>query len=129
MCTTCSHDVAVGFGGSVVVLVVLVVVVDVVDVELVVELVEVLVVSAASVDEGGTTVVAVPAVDGGANATVVRDAPSVDWTRSLHAAAPSTSSTSATAAIRLRRRSRPTAPPRAVTSLLALAPSTPRDGR
>jgi hypothetical protein len=125
MCTTCWHDVVVGFGGSVVVLVVVVVLVELVEVvDVVDELVDVV---AGSVDDGGATVVAVPTDDDGVDTTVVVGVPSVDWTCSLHAV--SARSTRAPVAMRLIPRSRPTAPPRVGTSLPALEPSTRRDGR
>src|SRR5262245_13176281 len=99
MCTTCSHDVVVGLGGSVVVLEVLVVLVDVVDV--VVDVVDELVEVVGSVDGGGTSVVAKTADDDGAGTPAVVAEPSVDWTRSLHAAVASASITIAPAARRL----------------------------
>jgi hypothetical protein len=83
MCTTCSHAVVVGSGGSVVVLVVLVVLVVVVDV-VDVDVVDVVVAPPASVVDDGTTVLAVLVEDG--EAALVDAAPSADWIRSLHAA-------------------------------------------
>jgi hypothetical protein len=128
MCTTCSQDVVVGAGGSVVVLVVLVVlvVVDVVDVEVDDDVVEVV---AMLVDGGGTSVVA-GRIDEEDEATLVGAAPSADWIRSLHAAnADSVRSASTTPLERFIPRSRPTGRRHAETLPLDRAPSTHRDGR
>jgi hypothetical protein len=127
MCTTCSHDVVVGFGGSVVVLVVLVVVVVVVDVVDVVE--DVVDVVAATVEDGGTNVLPGP-VDEEDDPTLVGAVPSADWIRSLHAViADSATSTSAAVAARFIPRSRPTGRLRVATLPPGRAPSTRRDGR
>src|SRR5215211_4920878 len=119
MCTTCSHDVLVGSGGSVVVLVVLVVLVLVVEVLVVV--VDEVDVVAASVDDGCTNV---PAVLVEEDPMLVTTEPSADWMCSLHAATDSATITSAPDVARFIPRSRPTARRRGGTSRLDRAPST-----
>src|SRR5687767_10551954 len=127
MCTTCSHDVVVGLGGSVVVLVVLVVLVVVDELVDVVE--DVVDVVAATVEDGGTKVLAGP-VDEEDDPTLVGAVPSADWIRSLHAViTDSVTSTSAAVMARFIPRSRPTGRRRVATPPPGRAPNTRRDGR
>jgi hypothetical protein len=130
MCTTCSHDVVVGVGGTVVVLdvlVVLVVLVEVVDVVAVldVEVVDDVDVVAGSVAAEGTKTLVDDEL-----ATLVGGVPPVDSICSLHAAAPErTRTTNRPAAARFMPRSRPTVRQRGATPPPHRAPSTRRDGR